>query len=399
MLFEFNLYSGLLLPPFLHGVIYSGMLLVRGLREGRLSDRLLALLVLLFTLRVGSWMFGFAGWYDSHDAYSTFMFYFPFNFWLAFGPLVYFYFRSLTNGDFRLGKTEYVHFLPAGLWLLYRALIFVKDVLIDFGLKGQPFPYHFGTKGTLAEKGILHLDLAFEILGYLSISIYLVLTIRVYRWYKRYLQEQFSDTEGIEFAWLGRMLYAICLALAVFALFLLGNSLSGYSMSYIQLWYSYAAWGLIIYYLSISGFQFQPQKVRQLHFVPEEVMTPVAPDQQNLKEWAPWRDKLLALMNTQKPFLNPDLNLQELAGQLGISPGTLSKVINGLLGKNFNDFVNEYRVQEAKVRLADPQNSHLSILGIAFECGFNSKATFNRAFRKYAQQAPSEFLQSLKSRS
>lgn len=106
MLFEFNLYSGLLLPPFLHGVIYSGMLLVRGLRDGRLSDRLLALLVLLFTLRVGSWMFGFAGWYDSHDAYSTFMFYFPFNFWLAFGPLVYFYFRFCSMRSSGRGKAQ-----------------------------------------------------------------------------------------------------------------------------------------------------------------------------------------------------------------------------------------------------------------------------------------------------
>ncbi|MBK8045351.1 MAG: hypothetical protein IPK21_23470 [Haliscomenobacter sp.] len=83
MLFEFHLYSVLPLPPFLHGVIYSGMLFVLGLRDGRLSDRLLALLSIFFLLflllRVGSWMLFFgAGWYDSHDAHSTFMFYFPF---------------------------------------------------------------------------------------------------------------------------------------------------------------------------------------------------------------------------------------------------------------------------------------------------------------------------------
>ncbi|MBK7475393.1 MAG: AraC family transcriptional regulator [Haliscomenobacter sp.] len=397
MLFEFNLYSGLLLPPFLHGVIYSGMLFVRGIREGRLSDRLLALLVVLFTLRVANWMFGFAGWYDSHDAYSTFMFYFPFNFWLAFGPLVYFYFRSLTNGDFRFRKTEYFHFLPAALWLLYRALIFVKDVLIDFGLKGQPFPYHFGTKGGMAEKGIPLIDGIFDSLDILSVLVYLFLTLRVYRRYQRYLNNQFSDTEGIDFAWLGRMLYAIGIALGVFAVFRLTDYLGTRPLTYIELWYSYFAWGLIIYYLSIAGFHQLSSKAPLLHFVPEQdASEPAEPP--NLAEWAPWREKLLALMDSQKPFLNPDLNLQELAGQLGIPPNSLSKVINGLLGKNFNDFVNEYRVLEAKIRLADPQNSHLSILGIAFECGFNSKATFNRAFRKYAHQAPSEFLQSLKSR-
>ncbi|MBK8045352.1 MAG: hypothetical protein IPK21_23475 [Haliscomenobacter sp.] len=122
----------------------------------------------------------------------------------------------------------------------------------------------------------------------------MILTIRVYRQYKRYRRNNFPIPEGIEFAWLGRMLYAICLALAVFAP-LLGNRLRAIPWATFQLWYSYCCLGLIIYYLSISGFQFQPQKVRQLHFVPEEVHTPVAPDQQNLKNGRSWRDKLLAL--------------------------------------------------------------------------------------------------------
>ncbi|MBK8045353.1 MAG: helix-turn-helix transcriptional regulator [Haliscomenobacter sp.] len=101
-------------------------------------------------------------------------------------------------------------------------------------------------------------------------------------------------------------------------------------------------------------------------------------------------------MNTQA-LSNPDLNLQELAGQLGISPGSLSKVITACLGRiSTTSSTNIGCRKQGSARR--PPKQHLSIAGIAFECGFNSKATFNRAFRKYAQKAPSEFLQSSKSR-
>ena len=63
---------------------------------------------------------------------------------------------------------------------------------------------------------------------------------------------------------------------------------------------------------------------------------------------------------------------------------------------NFNELINTYRIQAVKERLIDPGYSHLSILGIAFESGFNSKATFNRAFKQFTQQTPSEFLKSKK---
>ena len=75
-----------------------------------------------------------------------------------------------------------------------------------------------------------------------------------------------------------------------------------------------------------------------------------------------------------------------------ISPAHLSKVVNSGLDKNFNDFVNGYRVEAVKNKMSDPSTAHLTLLGIAYECGFNSKATFNRAFKKHAGVSPSAFL-------
>ncbi len=96
-------------------------------------------------------------------------------------------------------------------------------------------------------------------------------------------------------------------------------------------------------------------------------------------------------MEKEKPFLNEDLNLTLLAEQSQISPPHLSQVINQYFQKNFYDFINQYRVEEAKKRLLSADYRHLSILGIAFDCGFKSKSSFNRYFKKYTGTAPSEF--------
>ena len=103
-----------------------------------------------------------------------------------------------------------------------------------------------------------------------------------------------------------------------------------------------------------------------------------------------WRDKLLTLMAEEQPWLEPELTLTEVAKRLRITPGLLSKVINSGCGQNFNDFVNAYRVQEARRKLADARFAHYSLVGVALESGFNSKSTFNRVFRKVTGQAPSE---------
>jgi AraC-like DNA-binding protein len=96
-------------------------------------------------------------------------------------------------------------------------------------------------------------------------------------------------------------------------------------------------------------------------------------------------------MEAEKPHLEPELSLANLARKLKIAPTLLSLVINTAFEKNFNDFVNAYRVEDFKNRLENADVRHLTLLGVAFDCGFNSKATFNRAFKKHTGQSPSEY--------
>jgi AraC-like DNA-binding protein len=104
----------------------------------------------------------------------------------------------------------------------------------------------------------------------------------------------------------------------------------------------------------------------------------------------PWRARLLTLMQDQRPWLEPELTLPQLAQRLGIHPNVLSRIINTGCGQNFNDFVNSYRVAQARQLLADPQFAHYSLLGVALASGFNSKSTFNRVFKKLTEQVPGE---------
>ena len=101
--------------------------------------------------------------------------------------------------------------------------------------------------------------------------------------------------------------------------------------------------------------------------------------------------RLLEYMEREKPYLNGKLLLKELADELNISTNHLSQVINENLGKNFFDFVNAYRVDLVKQKMIDPSNKKFTIISLAYECGFNSKSSFNSIFKKHTGLTPSEF--------
>jgi AraC-like DNA-binding protein len=103
------------------------------------------------------------------------------------------------------------------------------------------------------------------------------------------------------------------------------------------------------------------------------------------------KPKLMALMQSQKPYLNSELGLPDLAVKMQLSPQELSYLINAGFDNNFYGFVNSFRVEESKTLLNSPKHQHLSMIGIAFEAGFNSKTAFNTAFKKMTGVSPTEF--------
>lgn len=427
MFFQFGLRSSLLLPFVVPGAVATVWLLVRAGRRGSPADALLALLLLVPTLSVSQWMLGYAGWYDSHDGHSTVMFYVPWRANMLLGGAYYLYFRSLTNQDFRW-RPALKHLLP-GLfeWGAFGAVA-AYDLLWYHGLRARPLPDFFGTKGP----GATALDetaLPAALLGSALLLGYGLRVLVDYRRYRRYLNDNFSDPERLRFAGLRQLLALQTLVLVLSLVFTTLNEV--FNFSYDAAWYFFALRGVLIYGLIVVGIQANyaaatsplrfgapaapPDAAIQVLLQPtaeelaiaaevdaELAINPLSereieaavragrPAVELPPELGPWRDKLLRLMAAEQPWLEPELTLTELAHRLGTHPALLSKVINAGCGKNFNDFVNTYRVREARRKLADVRFAHYSLVGVALESGFNSKSTFNRVFKKLLGQAPSE---------
>jgi AraC-like DNA-binding protein len=103
-------------------------------------------------------------------------------------------------------------------------------------------------------------------------------------------------------------------------------------------------------------------------------------------------NRLTELMQSEKLYTDPEITLGDVAQKLNIHPNYLSQVINTILNKNFYDYINSQRVEEFKSVVKDPKNQHYTLLSLAFGCGFNSKSSFNRNFRKVTGLSPSHYL-------
>ncbi|MBO2011859.1 helix-turn-helix domain-containing protein [Hymenobacter negativus] len=424
MLFSFGLHSSLLLPFVVPGAVATLWLLSRAWRRGNASDALLALLLLVPTLSVSQWMLGYAGWFDSHDGHSTVMFYLPWRANMLLGGAYYLYFRSLTNQDFRW-RPALKHLLPGLLEWGAFAAVAAYDLGWYRGVLGWPLPDFYGTKGPAAT-AFDELALPAALLSSALLLGYGLRLLADYRRYARYLNDNFSDPERLRFAGLRQLLALQALVLVLSLVFTVLNQM--YDLSYDTAWYFFALRGVLIYGLIVVGIQANyaaatsslrfgatPSAIKTAELEPlatpielpiaaESVATaapaeppvstaapaPAEAAPELAPELQPWRDKLLRLMADEQPWLEPELTLTELAHRLRTNPALLSKVINAGCGQNFNDFVNTYRVAEARRKLADPRFAHYSLVGVALESGFNSKSTFNRVFKKLLGQAPSE---------
>ena len=387
MTFQFNIYSTPLLFGFVQGWVYAVLLWVRGRREERLSDVLLGWVLVGGCFNIWEYMLGFGGieilWRELE--------FFPRGLGVLFAPLCYFYLKSQFNADFRFSRRDVWHALPFLIDTTYHLIVFSfgHDVVENWKITVH-YPYH-----------IPEIVYAF---GLVQSLYYLWLSLRLYRDYRVWAKTQFSDTETISFRWFRNFVVALTISYIVgFVVTMLDLWLD---LTYWQDWWDELFGAGLIYYLSITGYA-QIQPARRFAFSEQRVLIsptplPSQPDETAVKtiiltpDLANLRTKLLALMATETPYREPELSLADLARRLHTNPVVLSQVINAGLGRNFNDFVNEYRVDECKRQVVNPANAHLSLLGIALDCGFNSKATFNRAFRKFTGQSPKEYVETQK---
>jgi AraC-like DNA-binding protein len=305
------------------------------------------------------------------------------------GPFLYLYTLHQTSRR-RFKPVQLLHFLPFILsYVLFSEFFFLdpeKKIEI-FRLKGQGYETH-------AAINIYAI--------YLSGIIYVTISlIRLFR-YRKTIVNEFSNTEKINFNWL---LYLIIWMLCIWIVIMLSGKDE----------FVFGSAALFILWLGYFGIK-QVQVFSRKNVRTENItLSDASADTVNAEESYPEdpvdtanqkyqrsslseneaeriHDRLNQLLSEEKPFRDPELTLHELAKQLAVHPNHLSQVINSKENKNFYDLINQRRVEEFIKMVSGPGNKQYTLLGMALDCGFNSKASFNRNFKKYKQVTPSDYL-------
>lgn len=230
-------------------------------------------------------------------------------------------------------------------------------------------------------------------------ALFIILAVRLFHQYKRFLQSNFSNIDKLSFNWMRFLAFGLIILLSGALILVLFSEVFSFSIS---LYSVFAV--IVLLFVNILGFRGikhstifnqtvipynQPQKEEQNNPISKEKSYEnyglKQPDAISLSE------QLKKYMETEKPYTNIDLNLKDLASALDTYPHYITQVLNTVFNQNFYDFVNTYRIEEAQKRLTDTQFKNLTILAIAYDCGFNSKSTFNRIFKQKTGLTPSEY--------
>lgn len=301
---------------------------------------------------------------------------------LLFGPLFFFYVRTLIFGGDRLQRYDYLHFIPS-------LLVFMR--FIPFYLADNETKY----ASILSPTDLQHFRsehyefMATIICSQLHLWTYLLSIYHLLKQYQQKVKDYYSTTEQHNLNWIRFFINFFSFVFVVF--FLL--SIFILKINYQVL---FNIMGLVVSCsIFILGYQ---------GLIQTEIFSLMEPSK-NIKNEpniiTPDKARSLIiqldkLMSEEKLFTNSELNLDDLAKRLEVSRNILSQFFNDNLGTNFYDYINRLRVEEMKRLLLDPEKEFMTIIALSAEAGFKSKATLNRIFKQYAKVTPTQFKQNIK---
>ena len=382
---DFNRWSLPLLILVLQGLVFVVLLLMRYFKKRQISDLFLGLILLLTCYSQICYTVGFLGWYDEFR--TTKINYFLINIGIGLAPLIYLYVKSVTTSNFKFKKNNWWHFVLAFTIIFYRFAIYTYDA--------QQLGFNETQNGILK----IELDETYiqNIMSYIEtpfMLIYLAFTFQLFYNYRKKIIQYFSNTFKLELNWILSFLVLFSV------LFLYSTIQEVIGAKFVELGYQQRWWlnlfmAIVTLYIGVKGYFTDTSKLNKLDFTFSPKTIGIPEDKSDYEEKSISEKEITAvknLMEVENAYLNPELNLSDLAKMATMSRGQLSEIINTAFNMNFNDFVNSYRVEAVKTMFKENKQKQLSLLGIAQECGFNSKATFNRVFKKLTNYSPSEYL-------
>jgi len=282
------------------------------------------------------------------------------SFGFLFGPLLFLYTKSITQKDFSLRK---IHLIHVAVFLI----VFIAS-LIKFNI---PENYLYATL-------------------YLQTTPYMIACIKIILNYRITLKNYFSSIDKLNLTWL---LYIIGAFFVMWMIDFTNFILSNLQLTNHNLRVSLVFLSLTINFVFAILIFFKALKHPEIFAGTTETEKQQKYEQSRLtdEEKSEYLQKLSEYFKEDKPYLNPEVTITEVAHKLNVSVRYLSQIINESLGKNFYDFINSYRIEEAKRQLINKIDSKKTVLEVLYDSGFNSKSAFNSAFKKHTGFTPTEF--------
>ena len=360
-----TLFSGL------NYLIFSSVLLLRK-SPVKKANRILGFLFAM--LAVYSIMLSFYYTALLNKNYSHLIYYAPFDLIILFslGPCLYLYVKVLLGQKIRLNPftliLQIIPFVPALIFIIYFLL---QDTPTRLNLLIENF-----------EHGIWHTNLL-NLMVYFQLIIYLILCYKT-------IQKQFKKSSRI-------IVHKIQIDVSWLRIYVLLNLLFMTLSAPLSFYLANEKVNLIIAQLAMVV-QFVYLFVKstwQTEFFPDASTLDLKSKEGILKisdeVVSDYLKKLMSFVENEKPYLDEECNLQTISLQTGIPVHHLSNILNQHFEKNFPDFINEYRINEAKMRLTTNRYNKITLEAIGYDCGFGSKSSFNKAFKKHTKLTPSEY--------
>lgn len=347
------------------GIVMGGLLWSKA-KPRYYANRFLAALLFFFSYRLAAELLAMLGVLT----YTSPLYHILIEFNWVYGGLLYFYVKSYLNPNWRLQRHDATHLLP----------VVIEFVLSNY-VKVQNF-YWDGTPESLSWLGywsyVAWNHTPFQVTVFCGLMIfYGILALKEV---KKAVQEKERWLDGTT-TWLQQVLW-IYMLFSVLALFFafVDYLFFDYAFQPFYIYPLYAGMAILTYGLGLIGFAHRNDALPKAGRIDVDALVDV---DQVLAE-------LKTAMEQRHLYRNPTLTLNELAQDVEVKPYVLTQVLNSRLKKSFNDYVNSYRIEEVLRLMKSPDHQAFTLTALAFEAGFNSKATFNRIFRKITGKTPSE---------